>query len=410
MLRRFFLRQLGGAGLVSTLHPLATAAGPVQTAPAADRAYWVTILQKLAEPVLTALAEDQLKARMPVESKPGQEADRKNYSYLEAVGRLLAGIGPWLALDSEEEKPLRQKYFSLAQKGLANAVNPKAKDYLNYTKGGQPLVDAAFLAQGFIRCPKLYQTLPSEVKTQVLTAFRQTRNIQPYFSNWLLFSAMIEAFFASIGEEYDKMRLDYALRQHEQWYKGDGIFGDGPDFHWDYYNSYVIQPFMVDILRTLPDKSYDFLKKRMDKIAPRYAAIQERLIATDGTFPVIGRSICYRAGAFHHLANTAFLKQLPQEVAPAQVRGALTAVLHKTLDNPKNYDPKGWLYIGLNGHQPDLGEGYISTGSLYLTATALLPLGLPASDPFWASPATDWTSRRIWEKGENLPTDHALHA
>ncbi|PQA59059.1 DUF2264 domain-containing protein [Siphonobacter curvatus] len=405
MLRRFFLRQLGGASLLSTVSPLETLA-----APSSDRAYWISILEKLSEPLLTALAEDQLKVRMPVESRRGQEADRRKYSYLEALGRLLAGIGPWLALDTDDEKTIRQRYFQLAQRGIQNAVNPQAKDYMNYSEGGQPLVDAAFLAQGLLRCPKLYQSLQPAVQQQLLVAFRKTRNIRPGFSNWLLFSAMIEVFFASIGEEYDKMRLDYALRQHEQWYKGDGIFGDGPDFHWDYYNSYVIQPFMVDILRFLPDKSYDFLRTRMDKIAPRYAAIQERLIASDGSFPVIGRSICYRAGAFHHLANTAFLRQLPSEIAPAQVRSALTAVLHKTLDSPKNYDSKGWLYIGLNGHQPDLGESYISTGSLFLTAMALLPLGLPATDAFWANPATDWTSRRIWEKGENLPTDHAVKA
>ena len=33
----------------------------------------------------------------------------------------------------------------------------------------------------------------------------------------------------------------------------------------------------------------------------RYAAVQERLIAPDGTFPALGRSIAYRCGAFHLL-------------------------------------------------------------------------------------------------------------
>ena len=44
------------------------------------------------------------------------------------------------------------------------------------------------------------------------------------------------------------MRVDYALRQHDQWYKGDGIYGDGPQFHWDYYNSFVIHPMLLDVL------------------------------------------------------------------------------------------------------------------------------------------------------------------
>lgn len=397
---------MGGVGLLAGLGPVEALAQPS----ANDREYWVSLLSKIAEPVLTALADDQLKARMPVESKPGQEADRRKYSHLEAVGRLLAGIGPWLQLDSGDEKALRQRYFQLAVKGLGNAVNPNAKDYLNYDNGGQPLVDAAFLAQGLIRCPRLYKALDANVRQELLTAFRKTRTIRPGFNNWLLFSGMIEAFFASVGEEYDKMRVDYALRQHEQWYKGDGVFGDGPEFHWDYYNSFVIQPFIVDMLRAIPDRSYDFLRTRMEKIAPRYAAVQERLIGPDGAYPPIGRSICYRAGAFHHLANTAFLKQLPADIQPAQVRGALTAVMRRTLEDKKNYDSNGWLLIGLAGHQPDLGESYISTGSLYLTATAFLPLGLAATDVFWSAPAADWTSRRLWEKGENLPADHAVKA
>ena len=44
------------------------------------------------------------------------------------------------------------------------------------------------------------------------------------------------------------MRVDYALRQHDQWYKGDGAYGDGPTFHWDYYNSFVIHPMLLDVL------------------------------------------------------------------------------------------------------------------------------------------------------------------
>ena len=50
------------------------------------------------------------------------------------------------------------------------------------------------------------------------------------------------------------MRVDYALRQHDQWYKGDGAYGDGPAFHWDYYNSFVIHPMLLDVLDVFRDK------------------------------------------------------------------------------------------------------------------------------------------------------------
>ncbi|WP_247235213.1 DUF2264 domain-containing protein [Telluribacter sp. SYSU D00476] len=405
MLRRLFLKTLGTSSILGTGNLRAFASTP----PPSDRTFWLAHLDKLAKPVLGNLANDTLKATMPVEGKTN---DRPQYTHLEAFGRLMAGIGPWLNLSTisdTEEKKLHTTYFRLAQQALANATNPAAKDFLNFNKGGQPLVDAAFLAHSLVRAPALWNSLSDEVKSNVVKAFQSSRVIRPGFSNWLLFSGMIEAFFARYGYEYDKMRLDYAIRQHEQWYMGDSMYGDGPNFHWDYYNSYVIQPFLFDILTIIApaDKTYQSIYENVTKRAVRYAAIQERLIAPDGTFPIIGRSIAYRAGAFQHLANMALVGQLPEGVSPAQVRSALTAVIRKTMERPDTFDAKGWLQIGLYGHQPALGERYISTGSLYLCAEALLPLGLPQSHDFWAAPAADWTSRKVWS-GVDLPADHAI--
>jgi hypothetical protein len=89
------------------------------------------------------------------------------------------------------------------------------------------------------------------------------------------------------------------------------------------------------------------------------------------------------------------------------VRGALTAVMHRTLDAPNTFDANGWLQIGLAGHQPGLGEGYINTGSLYLCSTLFLPLGLPAEASFWSQPNQPWTSVKLWG-GQDAPADHAL--
>ncbi len=176
------------------------------------------------------------------------------------------------------------------------------------------------------------------------------------------------------------MRVDYALRQHDQWYKGDGVYGDGPAFHWDYYNSFVIQPMLLDVLDVCRDEmpAWKELAGRVELRARRHAAILERLIAPDGTFPAIGRSIAYRFGAFQLLAQMALRKALPDEVSPAQVRGALSAIIRRSIEAPGTFDANGWLRIGFCGHQPGVGETYISTGSLYLCAVGLLPLGLAA--------------------------------
>jgi hypothetical protein len=86
----------------------------------------------------------------------------------------------------------------------------------------------------------------------------------------------------------------------------------------------------------------------------------------------------------------------------------MTAVIGRTLGAAGTFDENGWLRIGLAGHQPALAEGYISTGSLYLCSTGLLPLGLPADDPFWTEPPADWTAKKIWAGGDAVVADHAL--
>ena len=242
-----------------------------------------------------------------------------------------------------------------------------------------------------------------------MRALESTRAIAPGFNNWLLFAATVEAGLAALGASWDRVRVDYALRQHAQWYKGDGLYGDGPAFHWDYYNSFVIHPMLLDVLAAVAGEAeaWTALREAERRRAQRYAAIQERLISPEGTFPAIGRSLAYRAGAFHLLAQVALHHELPAELTPAQVRGALTAVLRRTLEAPGTFDDGGWLRIGLSGHQPGAGERYISTGSLYLCATALLPLGLPATDAFWADPPRPWTAQRAWS-GQPFPIDHAL--
>jgi hypothetical protein len=382
-----------------------------QAAPQApDRDIWIQTLRKIADPVLKNLAAGTLKARMPVEQHAG--GNRQTVTHLEAIGRLIAGIAPWLEVpaDTSAEGRLRAEYADLARRAVAQSVDPSSPDFMNFTQGGQPLVDAAFLGQGILRAPRaLREALDDKTRRNVIAALEASRVIQPSFSNWLLFSATVEAALAKLGAKWDRMRVDYALRQHDQWYKGDGAYGDGPAFHWDYYNSFVIQPMLLDVLDVFRGEhaAWKELAPKVEERARRYAAIQERFIGPDGTYPPIGRSLAYRCGAFQLLAAVALRRALPKEVTPAQVRGALTAVIRKTMGAPMTFDDNGWLRIGFSGHQPGVGETYISTGSLYLCSVAFLPLGLDAADPFWSSPADPWTQVRAFS-GQPFPIDHAI--
>ena len=373
-----------------------------------DRAYSVEVLTRIAEPVLTSLAENKLKQNLPAHD---WERSRTNFAPLEAFGRTLAGIAPWLELgpDDTSEGKLRAKFIDLSVKSLVNATDPHSPDFLNFNHGGQPLVDTAFLALGLLRAPnQLWGRLTSQQQSNVVAAFKSSRVLKAGESNWLLFPATIEAALWHFTGECDTNAIDYAVNRHMQWYLGDGTYGDGRELHWDYYNSYVIQPMLLEVTRVCAEKNHSLgaLHPKILARARRYAVVQERLISPEGTFPVMGRSSAYRFAAFHHLSNMALLHELPPALKPGAVRAALTAVIHRMMETPGTFDEHGWLQVGAAGHQPSIREGYISSGSLYLCLTALVHLGLPANDPFWTAPAEPWTQQQIWS-GSDIPADHA---
>ena len=377
-----------------------------------ERQYCVEVLTRIADPVLNALSKNELRMKMPVEGKAAKK--RVYCTHLEAFGRLLDGMAPWLALgpDNTAEGRLRKKYIDLARICIRNGVNPKSPDFFVFNTGGQPLVDAAFFAEALLRAPKqLWDPLDEETKTNVINALKSSRAIIPSFTNHLLFSAVVEAALQHFDKSGDFLRMEYAVKLHDLWYKGDGMYGDGPVFHWDYYNSYVIQPMLLQVLHEIVDSASKEADKKLYrdviKRAQRYAAIQERLIAPDATYPAIGRSLPYRFGTFHLLSKIAYLHDLPEGVKPQQVRAALYHVIKKQIEAPGTFDKDGWLQIGFYGHQLDISETYISTGSLYLCSEAFIILGLPPTDPLWQGKDLPWTEQKIWS-GENVPNEHAL--
>ncbi len=409
--RRAFLGQLGAvSALAAASPPLGAAeAQPVFTD---DRAYWVRQLIRVAEPVLANMAANTLREKMPVEAPGTRNNGRATFTHLEALGRTLTGIAPWLELVDKvgAEREHGRRFAELARRSIDHATDPTAADAINFTAGAQNLVDAAFLAHAMLRAKReLWEKLDAPVQKRVIAALQSTRKFKPGQNNWLLFAAMVETFLATAGADWREEPIKSALDSHEQWYKGDGVYGDGAEFHWDYYNSFVIQPMLIDVIENIGrvTPKWNALSSIIFARAKRYAAIQERLIAPDGTYPVIGRSIAYRCGAFQLLAQMALRNELPEKVSAAQVRSALSAVINRTLDAPGTFDANGWLQVGLAGHQTALAEPYISTGSLYLCSAVFLPLGLPQTNPFWSGPSADWTAKKIWS-GQNIPADHAL--
>lgn len=379
-----------------------------------DRAYWCELAYKMAAPVLSNMAKGELQKNMIVELSPNWDGRNIKVTYMEAFGRLMAGIAPWLTLpdDETEEGKIRKQLREWALKSYANAVDPQSPDYLLWRAEGQPLVDAAYIAESFLRAfDQLWMPLDEQTKQRYIEEFTLIRRVDPPYTNWLLFSSTIESFLAKAGAKYDAYRVNSAIRKVEEWYTGDGWYADGPSFAFDYYSSYVFHPMYLETLQAMKDakaytrihysKYYDRALKR----AQKYSLILERLISPEGTFPVFGRSIPYRMAAMQPLALMAWYQELPTGVSNAQVRCALTAVMKRMFQSGNNFNEGGFLTIGFSGRQPKIADWYTNNGSLYMTSLAFLPLGLPASHPFWTDAPQDWTSKRAWSE-QPFPKDH----
>lgn len=383
-----------------------------QTTGTQDREQWVKWLWKISYPVIHNLAEGTLHQNMPIETVNGNPAGYDEITHLEAVGRTLAGVAPWLALpdDDTEEGKLRKQMREEVLKGLKNAVDPNSPDKLNFTKQAQPIVDAAYLVHAFLRAPKaLWEPLDKVTKQRYIDSFKALRDRTGAYNNWLLFTGLTEAFLMQQGERADQFRLRVSKNKIQEWYVGDGWYSDGSKFSMDYYNSYVLNPMMVAMMETLvpfrwaSQKEYEQALSRM----VRHAEFCERIIGPDGTYPAFGRSVTYRTAAFQSLADVALRGKLPSFIKPAQVRCALTAVHRNMYEGNQNFDKDGWLVLGFNGHQPEVADGYTSTGSLYMATLSFLPLGLPADNPFWTDEPADWTTKKAW-KGEKIRKDYKV--
>lgn len=403
--------------LLAMILPLTGMAKKKQEKVMTDREYWCSQAYKMAQPVLENMARGELQKNMQLEVSPNWDGRNKKVAYMEAFGRLMAGIAPWLTLpdDDTPEGVQRKQLREWALAAYKNAVDPQSPDYLAWRGHGQALVDAAYVAESFIRgYDALWVPLDEVTKKRYLEEFHQLRRVEPPYTNWFLFSSTIESFLAKAfgTKEYDDFRVMMPIRKVEEWYVGDGWYADGPVFAFDYYTSYVFHAMYLETLKNMIDANqrgtrleYQKYYDRALKRAQKFAIILERFISPEGTFPVIGRSTPYRLAALQPLALMAWYQKLPGDLSNGQVRAALTQVMHRMFDQQNNYNEGGYLTIGFCGSQPGTADWYTNNGSLYMTSLSFMPLGLPADHDFWTCEAQPWTQVKAWG-GQPFPKDH----
>jgi hypothetical protein len=419
MERRNFMRAVAAGSAATGLMGATGAAAAIgKAAPGSgNRAYMAKLLQKIAEPVLSNMAKGELQKKFALEVSPTWDGRDKRVAYMECFARLIAGMAPWLGLpeSGSAEGRTRKRLQQMALQSYVNSVDPKSPDCLLWNDHGQVLVDSAYYTNALMRAPHaLWEPLDTTTKQRIIANIKSLRRVDPPYINWLMFAAMNEAWLLSIGEENDPMRMNVAIRKINEWYMGDGWIKDGEAFHFDYYNSFVMYPMLVEVLEVLVKfkgpfwnaKPADLLAQAVKRMQ-RYAEHLERFISPQGTFPPIGRSLTYRTAAFQPLALLALRKQLPASLPEGQVRAAMQSVHEAIWTAPGNFTKDGYLTIGFVGHQPELGDWYSNNGSMYIASESFLTLGLPENDSYWTSPVQDWTQKKAFA-GVKFPKDYPV--
>jgi hypothetical protein len=422
MRRRDVLAAMGGGAVLAATHvnaatsqaPSCLPSSPLPTG-AEDRSYMLELLGRMASPVLDRMSRGRLQREWTPELSPTWDGRNPKVAYLEAFGRLVDGIAPWLALPdaSDSEGRMRATLRTQALESYVHAVDPKSPDYLLWKSEGQPLVDAAYFTSAFLRAPEvLWKPLDARTKERIIGEIQGLRRVSPPYTNWLLFAAINEAFLLSVGAQWDPVRIDLAVRKFNEWYVGDGWYADGVRFHFDLYNSYVIHPMLTQILEVLvaTDASFNNLKQkellpRQYQRMQRYGEELERMIGPDGAYAAVGRSLTYRTAVHQPLGLLAWRKKLSAKLPEGQVRAATVAAQRRVFADASNFNADGFLTIGFTRHQPSLGDVYSNAGSMYIASESLIALGLSAQDRYWSAPPLPWTMRLAYS-GQDFPKDY----
>jgi hypothetical protein len=271
----------------------------------------------------------------------------------------------------------------------------------------QPIVEAANLAFGLaLSRPRVWDRLKEPTRERLADWLGHHAAKRGSANNWLLFTAVIEAFLHSAGHEVPGGHAQADVDLLESWYLGDGWYNDGPisrstgrGNRVDHYNSWVIQTFLWQWyeLTAQPEARRRLFRDRLAEFADSYAL----LFAPDGSPLHQGRSLTYRHAVLGGLwaAGIAGAGSEP----PGAVRRLASGVLRHFTG----------LGAGVGG-APTLGRSareflpmcqvYSGPGSPYFAGMGFLGLAAPADHPLW----TEAERPQPAERADYVRTLHGL--
>ncbi len=385
------------------------------------RKKWLSLLLQIVNPVIYGFVNKNIKSIFPIHfsahlPKDDKRRNQTEIVFIELFCRTLLGI----SILFQNEEFIMKDHLQVLFQNTIFMINHTFSGYLDFYHSSidhQLIVEMANCALSFIRSPYLWNSLQPLIKNNILNVmYYSITKFKPHMNNWLLFEALIEIFLYKNQKIKVLNKPLLNVRVIESYYIGDSWYKDGTIFHMDFYNSYVILPFLITIYQELYLLNYqnngilfkNLYQKTLLKIQ-RQSEFLERLIGSDGSFPIFGRSAVYRTAVFHTLVTTIYILGLPNTLSYGQVRAGLNAVIENMFQNEKIkiVDKHGFLTFGFSGFQPEMADEYSNSGSIYFALLIFMPLGLDENRIFWNSNEEDWSQKKLYN-GNGINRDKSI--
>ena len=357
-----------------------SSAGRLASNPLRNRADAAVLVRQLYEPLLPGVSTGGARVRI------GEDVAHyeRVCSELEGFSRPIWAIAPLLA--GGQTFP----HLELIQRGLANGSDPAHPEYWGPVGDrDQRAVEMAAIGYALAVAPKHFWEPLSDAARRNLGAWLSAvQRVEVHDSNWRFFVVLVQEGLRKVGLPVDERVRNAHLDRLDEFYLGDGWYGDGPEGFIDHYNGFALHCYGL-LLAALDDGRDRARSERYLERAARFAKDFRYWVADDGASLAMGRSLTYRFGmaSFWGALAVANCEALPW----AEIRGLWARSVRWWLAQPM-LDPVGRLTVGFRWPNALMMEEYNAPASSYWAMKAFLPLSLPETHPFWRAeeaPAPD---------------------
>ncbi|MER0239535.1 DUF2264 domain-containing protein [Fulvimarina sp. MAC8] len=314
-------------------------------------------------------------------------------SALEGVARPLWGLVP-LSMGGGAFD-----HWPLMRKTIAAGCDPAHPGYWGRAQDrSQRCVEMAAIGMLLMMLPEEgWYPLTESEKQNLLTWLADIQTVQLVDNNWLFFAILVQEGLRKIGHA-DLIDEDLQARyldRIDQWYLGDGWYGDGPELPIDHYNGFAMHFYALLYAQYAvnPDPER----------ARRYKAraghfVQEFIhwFARTGETVMVGRSLIYR------FATAAFWGVAPFADQDSLSVGAMKGIWARQIRSWRSkpiFTSDGLLTRGYAYPNLTVCEEYNSPTSPYWAMKAFLPLAYGKDGAFWQAEE---------EPLPDLPTVHPM--